>query len=193
MIIIPTTIERIDTWLKDCLASIETDHPITVVFQGEKPPANLKLAVPFVHKETGFDPGAIVWAMDNLKEDDEFFVLHDSCVVRDNLLWKVVFDGYYEESVALSKEPVMMGMFLGKYRMKIAKSLEKPIAKTKEDSVELEVDWNSEYSKLEQPILLDSNLSASHIFETRHGRENMVMSCRWLTKYKGTWKPEQAL
>lgn len=191
MIIIPTTIDRIDTWLKDCLESIETDRPVTVVFQGEKPPKGLVLSRPYVHKETGFDPGAIVWAMANLKPDEEFFVLHDSCVVHDNLLWKVLFDGYHEESVALSKQPVMMGMFLGKYRMKIASKIKPPIATTKLEAVELEQTWNNEYCSLEQPILLDSNISQSNIFEERHGRNNMVLKCRWLTKYKGTWNPNQ--
>lgn len=192
MILIPTNTSRIDTWLKDCLESLHTDHPVTVIFQGEKPVKGLKIGFNYVHKPSvGFDPGAIVWAMENLDKDDEFFVLHDSCVVKDNLLWKVVFDGYWQDSVALSKEPTFMGMFIGKYRMEIVSKLEKPIATDKETAVKLEESWNREYCKLEQPILLDSALSRSDVFETRHGRDNMVLDCRWLTKYKGTWSPGQ--
>ncbi len=191
MILIPTTTERIDTWLKDCLASLKTDHPVMVIFQGEKPAKGLKIGFDYTSKPTGYDPGAIVWAMDNLKSDDEFFVLHDSCIVKDNLLWDVIFNGYYEDSVALSKEPAMMGMFLGKYRMEIVKQLDKPIAPDKTKAVELEESWNNAYCSLEQPILLESNLTKSDVFETRHGRENMVLDCRWLTKFKGTWSPNQ--
>jgi len=192
MIIIPTNTTRIDTWLKDCLASLDTLHPVTVVFQGEKPAKGLKIGFDYVHKPTvGFDPGAIVWAMENLAKDDEFFVLHDSCIVKDNLLWKVVFDGYWQDSVALSKEPVMMGMFIGKYRMEICEQLEPPVASTKEDAVKLEESWNNAYCTVEQPILLERPLVKSDTFEHKHGRDNMVLENRWLKKYKGTWSPEQ--
>lgn len=194
MIIIPTHISRVDTWLKDCLASIKTDHQIMVVFQDEKPAKGLKIGSEYTYHTNGrFDPGGIVWAMNNLGKDDEFFILHDSCVIKDNLLWKVVFEGYFEESVALASHPTMMGMFLGKYRMPIVTQLKPPAAKDKKQAVELEETWNREYCQLEQPIALDNSLTKSTIFEERHGRKNMVLENRWLIKYKGTYDPAQLL
>ena len=192
MIIIPSHISRIDTWLKDCLESIDTKHPVMVIFQGDKPTKGLKIGFDYTHQTlNGYDPGAIVWAMNNLEKDDEFMVLHDSCVVKDNLLWKVVFDGYYEDSVALSTHPTTMGMFLGKYRMAIASQLEQPIAKDKLHGVELEESWNRDYCKLEQPVVLDNPLTISDVFIERHGRKNMVLENRWIKKYKGTWSRDQ--
>jgi len=188
MIIIPSHISRIDTWLKDCLASLDTKYKIMVVFQGDKPAKGLKIGFEYTHQDlNGYDPGGIVWAMNNLEKDAEFFILHDSCVIKDNLLFKVMFDGYYEESVALASHPTLMGMFLGKYRMPIAKQLEPPIAKDKEHAVDLEETWNREYCQLEQPIVLDNPLTESTIFEERHGRKNMILENRWIKKYKGAW------
>ena len=192
MILIPTHISRKDTWLKDCLASLKTDYPVRVIFQGDKPPSDLKIGFDYTYyRHDGYDPGAIVWAMLNLNKDDEFFVLHDSCVVKDNLLWKVVFDGYWQDSVALSKEPTFMGMFIGKYRMEIASQLRPPDAENKNHAVELETTWNDEYCKLEQPVLLDDPLIRTDVFEQRYGRNNMVLENRWIRKYKGTWSPGQ--
>lgn len=192
MIIIPTHISRVDTWLKDCLASIKTDHRVMVVFQDNKPPKGLEIGTEYTFHTNGrFDPGAIVWAMNNLEKDDEFIVLHDSCVVKDNLLWKVVFEGYREESVALATHPTMMGMFIGKYRMPIVTKLKPPVAKDKKQAVELEESWNREYCQLEQPIALDNPLTYSDVYEERHGRKNMVLENRWLIKYKGTYDPAQ--
>lgn len=192
MIIIPSHISRIDTWLKDCLASLDTKHKVMVVFQGDKPAKGLKIGFDYTHQAlNGYDPGAIVWAMNNLEKDDEFMVLHDSCVVKDNLLFKVVFEGYFEDSVALSTHPTTFGMFLGKYRMKMASQLEPPVAKDKAHGVDLEESWNREYCQLEQPIVLDNPLTTSDVFEILHGRENMILENRWIKKYKGTWKREQ--
>lgn len=188
MIIIPSHISRVDTWLKDCLNSIQTKHEVMVVFQETKPPKGLKIGFDYTfHTDGRYDPGAVVWAMNNLKPDDEFMVLHDSCVIKDNLIFDVVFKGYREETVAFSNYPVLMGMFLGKYRMQIASQLELPISKTKEESVDLEESWNKKYCELEQPILLDSYLSTSTKFEQKHGRENMVLENKYLIKYKGSY------
>jgi hypothetical protein len=192
MIIIPSHVSRIDTWLKDCLASLDTKHKVMVVFQGDKPAKGLKIGFDYTHQAlNGYDPGAVVWAINNLEKDDEFMVLHDSCVVKDNLLFKVVFEGYFEDSVALSTHPTTFGMFLGKYRTKIASQLEPPVAEDKAHGVDLEESWNREYCQLEQPIVLDNPLTTSDVFEIRHGRENMILENRWIKKYKGTWKREQ--
>lgn len=188
MIIIPTHISRVDTWLKDCLASIQTKHEVMVIFQDDKPPEGLKIGCKYdFHTDGRFDSGAVVWAINNLGKDDEFMVLHDSCVIKDNKLFDIVFNGYFEESVALSNYPVMMGMFLGKYRMKIVTQLEPPVAKDKEHSIDLEESWNQKYTRIEQPILLDSYISISNKFEERHGRNNMVLENKYLIKYKGTY------
>jgi len=162
-----------------------------VVFQDDEPAKGLEIGFDYTfHTKGRFDPGAIVWAMENCKED-EFFVLHDSCVIKDNLLWHVVFDGYAGQSVALASHPTTMGMFLGKYRTEIAKQLPQPVAKDKKEAVELEESWNRSYCQLEQPILVDNPLTSSSVFEDRHGRRNMVLENKWIIKYKGTYDPAQ--
>jgi len=187
MIIIPTNTTRIDTWLKDCLASLDTKHEVMVLFQGGKPTKGLKIGFSYVHcTAEGYIPGAIVWAMRN-KPAKEIFILHDSCIVKDNRLFDVLFNGYYEDSVALSKEPTMMGMFLGKYRMEILEQLKPPYVENKIHEVELEESWNREYCAIEQPILLGDPLVRTNVFEERHGRENQVLENKWIKKYKGTW------
>lgn len=187
MIIIPTHISRVNTWLKDCLDSIQTKHKVMVVFQGEKPAKNLKIGFDYDFNPTGqFDPGGIVWAMENCK-DEEFLLLHDSCVVKDNLIFDILFHGYRGESVALATVPVAMGMFMGKYRIDIAKKLDPPVANTKEESVDLEESWNKAYCELEYPVIIDSPLTQSDVFEEKHGRENMILENRWIKKYKGSW------
>lgn len=192
MIIIPTHISRINTWLSDCLASIDTQHQVMVLFQGEKPTKRVKIGFEYTHQElNGYDPGAVVWAMKNLQPTDEFMVLHDSCVVKDNKLFDVLFSGYYEDSVALSNHPTLMGMFLGKYRMQVALQLEPPIAKDKMHAVDLEETWNRSYCALEQPILMEQPLTTSNIFVEKHGRQNMVLGNRWIKKYKGAWSRNQ--
>lgn len=191
MIIIPTHISRKDTWLKDCLASIKTDHQTMVVFQGDKPAKGLKIGFDYTHQAlNGYDPGGIVWAYENYK-GEEFFLLHDSCIVKDNSLFDICFNGYYEDSVALATHPTTFGMFLGKYRMKIVKQLDPPIARDKEHGVDLEESWNREYCLKEYPVVLDSELTTSDVFETKHGRENMILENKWIKKYKGTWKRDQ--
>lgn len=187
MIIIPSHISRVDTWLKDCLSSIKTDHPVMVVFQGDKPTKGLKIGFDYTHQAlNGFDPGAIVWAREHC-EDEEFFVLHDSCLVKDNLLWRVVFEGYYENSVALADHPTALGMFLGKYRTEIVKQLDPPIAKDKMHAVELEIDYNKRYCEIDYPVIMNEPLSISNVFEEKFGRKNMILENRWIKKYKGTW------
>lgn len=187
MIIIPTHISRKDTWLKDCLESLDTKHKVMVLFQGEKPPKDLKIGFDYTfHSLNGYDPGAIVWARENCT-DDEFLVLHDSCVIKDNIIFDILFKGYSGNSVAFSNHPTLMGMFLGKYQTELVKQLEPPIANSKEHGVELEETWNREYCQLDYPVLLTEPLNTSDIRETKHGRENMVLENRWIKKYKGTW------
>lgn len=187
MIIIPTHISRIDTWLKDCLESLDTKHKVMVLFQGDKPPKDLKIGFDYTHHDlNGFDPGAIVWARENCT-DSEFFVLHDSCVIKDNSLFDVLFNGFSGLSVALASQPVLMGMFLGKYKTEIVKQLEPPIAKDKTHAVDLEESWNNEYCSLDYPVTLANTLTQSNTFEQKHGRENMVLENKWIKKYKGAW------
>ena len=186
MIIIPTHISRVNTWLKDCLASLDTNHQVMVLFQEKEPEA---IEIPFLyahHQLNGFDPGAIVWAREHC-EDEEFLVLHDSCVIKDNLLFDIVFNSFSGHSVAFSSHPVPMGMFLGKYKTAIVKQLDPPIAKNKEHAVELEEEWNKKYCQLDYPIIMPDPLNVSDIFEEKHGRKNMVLENRFLKKYKGTW------
>lgn len=190
MIIIPSHISRIDTWLKDCLASLDTKHPVMVVFQGDKPAKGLKIGFDYTHQAlNGYDPGALVWARENCK-DDEFFVLHDSCIIKDNLLWHVVFNGYAGQSVALATHPTIMGMFLGKYLTKIVQKLEPPVAKDKTHAVELEESYNQSYCQEDYPITVDNPLTISDVFEEKYGRKNMILENRWIKKYKGTWNRE---
>lgn len=191
MIIIPSHVSRINTWLKDCLTSLDTKHPITVVFQGNAPlkmlPYTTDLNITLTHSpHDGFDPGGIVWAREHCK-DPAFFLLHDSCVIKDNALFDICFTRFSSESVALADRPVPFGMFLGKYKTRLVKDMLPPIATSKLHAVELEETWNNAYCILDQPVILTPPLRDNDVFEEKYGRKNMVLENPWVIKYKGTW------
>lgn len=186
MIIIPTNSDRVDTWLKDCLESLETRRKV-IILSRDKPIKRHKNGFSYVcSPKYTFTSGALFYAKENL-DVDEFFILHDSCIVKDNRLWDVVFDGYAGNSVSLSSHPSPIGMFLGKYRMEVVKKLPTKIATTKEEDVTLEEEYNQAYARLDYPVTIDNPLNISDKFVTRHGRENMMLENKWMIKYKGTW------
>lgn len=187
-IIIPTHIDGL-AWLDNCLDTIKTDYEIILLFQGKEPPNTMKydyLGRTHAYQTfNGYDPWAVVYGVMN--KIDEFFVLHSSCEVKMNSLFKKCFRDHEGKSVALSSYPVLFGMFLGKYRYEIAKQLPLPIAKDKAHAVDLEVTWNNAYCALEKPVLLFDGFVDNDRFEQKFGRKNMVIENEYIKKYKGTW------
>ncbi len=194
MIIIPTHTSRVDTWLSDCLNSLNFHYLVTVLFQGEKPEEStterLLGTFPSIvvawHELNGYDPGALVYAVEEHVEDD-VFVLHDSCVIKDNSLFDLAFIKHAGKGVALSTHPTTFGMFLGKYRYDVLKDLPKPLAQNKYHGIELEESWNRLYCQADPPVVLFNDFNDKDIFETKHGRKNMVIENKYLKKYKGAW------
>lgn len=189
-IIIPTHVSRL-RWLDQCLKSIQTTYPVYVVFQGEEPDPEVcqlireKGFLPCHQELNGYDPGGIVYAMHHT-ELDEFFILHDSCIVKDNKLFDKVFHKDHK-SIALSLTPCPFGMFLGKYQRSVCEMMEIPVAHNKYHAVELEESWNREYSAKAQWELLFDDFHDQQVFEEKFGRTNMVLENKYLKKWKGSW------
>lgn len=152
-------------WLYDLLDSIETAYPVVVT------------------NHTG-------WVTDGLREAsqygfEEFVYLNESCVVKDNSLWELLFDEYAGKSVALSPRFLM---FMGKFRKEPLDKLSFPLIDGKVADVLLgEGQLMKRYMSIEPTVTPFPEFKDSPKFENRHGRKNMVLENRYLKKWKGTW------
>jgi len=163
---------RTKDWLQNCLNSFGNynKYPIIVVVNDD------------------FELGKLKWVYENT-DIDEFFLLHDTVEIKDTSLFDLAFN--YEGSFALSKQPVQMGMFLGKYRREILNKMIIPTTKTKMEAVMQECAFNQEYSILEAKMAtIFKPLVNTDVFEEKFGRNNMVLENDYIKKYKGTWSLE---
>lgn len=137
-----------------------------------------------------FELGKIRWMLEHT-DVEEFFVLHDTCEIKDISLFDLVFEKYKGKSVALSNSPAMFGMYLGKYRREVLKNMRLPRPATKLANVRYEISFNSEYAKRDpSTVLLFPNFVDNYVFEKKLGRVNMKLENKYLIKWKSTWRPE---
>lgn len=141
----------------------------------------------FEYDKGDFELGAIRHMFYNT-DIDEFLLLHDTCEIKDNKLFDIVFDQYEGKSVALANHPCIFGMYLGKYRREVLNMMYIPKAHNKIEAVEYEMTFNTEYCKLDGDVkLLDNPLHDTDVFIEKFGRKNMVLENDLLIKYKATW------
>lgn len=162
-----------EAWLKDCLESLKgSKYPVVWT------------------EEYSYELGKIRWAYEHTNFDDILFI-QDSCVIHDLKLLDMVFG--YEGSVSITNHPTLFGCYLGKYRREVLTRSKIPVVLTKAESVRQETSWTVKYAALDSTINLfdDFDVPEKHFFEQRHGRNNLVLRNEYLTKYKGTWSPEQ--
>lgn len=165
---------RTKDWLQNCLNSFGNykDYSIIVVVNDD------------------FEMGKIKWVYDNTNLD-EFFLLHDTVEIKNPDIFDAAFE--YQGSFGLSTQPVPMGSFLGKYRREVLAQMTITPTKTKLEAVLAEIDFNKKYLQLEQNYTTcDEPLHDTDVFETKFGRNNMILENTWIKKYKGCWDIEMA-
>ena len=171
ILIVVSTAPNRDCWLQDCLASI--DRPVMVV------------------KTTEWELGSIRWVHQNLSPE-RFLFLQDSVVIHDQGIFNLI-----ERVGGSSLLMPIPNCYMGVYCRSVLKQLPLPEipagtdSQRKEFSIKYEARFTREYCRVAKncpvifPELID-NLCPRR--EHRHGRINMVMENRWITKYKGTFR-----
>jgi hypothetical protein len=162
-------------WLENCLRSFNgyKDYPILVVVNDD------------------FECGKLRWVVENT-DIEEIFLLHDTVEIKDPVFFNDAFEKYEGVGVALTDEPTIYGMFLGKYRREILSKIEIPITKTKIEAVDAEMDFNKLYAENESRVVVYCpDLRNTEVFEEKFGRKNMVLENKYIKKYKATWSRDQ--
>lgn len=172
-IIIPTC-KKYKPWLDNLLKTMDTEYPIIIVYNKEGEQCLYEsLAI-----KTGIELGL-----------DEFFVLHDTCEVKNNNLFKLLFDTHYGEDVFINPQGQML---MNKYTKRTLSQLPTLIdninsIKTKWGAVLVERDIPLAIKVISNPIVMDLNFKDGNKFEMKLGRNNMVIENEYLKKYKGAW------
>ncbi len=106
----------------------------------------------------------------------EFIFLHDSVMIKNNLLFDELFA--IPGHVSLSEKFFHL---MGKYVSDDLPAI--PNVTTKEQSIANELTWFTKpFQVFKNPLPFVSSQ-----FEDRHGRRNMVLENDYLIKYKGHW------
>ena len=162
-IVIGTTVDG-QRWVDQLYASIRTDYPVV--------------------KVRAWELDCILYGAGRF---EEFVFLPQSTEVLDNDLWRVVFDQYAGSSVSLAQHPDMFGMYLGKYRSEVVRCLELPMVRDKRDAIYWEDRWTVPYLEIDPNVVVLDDLPHSDVFEEKFGRMNMVVSGKYLRRWKGSW------
>lgn len=127
-----------------------------------------------VHDEGNFELGAI---KEGKQIYDEFVYLMDTTVIKDITL----FDKLFQTPGHVFLSPSGFH-YMGKF---VSKDLpEIPEVKDKEEAIKLETSWLNKPHTVFSPELP----VISEVFETRHGRLNMVLETPFIIKFKARWK-----
>lgn len=131
-----------------------------------------------------FEMGGIKLGM---KEFDEFFLMHDTLMIKDPRVFDLCFD-LPGVSVSLGRTYFM---YLGKYLTSILQTLELPEVRKKNDAIMQEMVFNDNYRKAAGEnyveLMLDT-VKDGPVREMRYGRENLIIENEFIKKYKGYWK-----
>lgn len=148
-------------FLMDLLATLKTDYPIYICWEGLGRP------------EGSFEIGAIRKGMELF---DEFIYLHDTVEIKDNSLFEKLFDT--EGHVLLTKGCYH---YFGKYVSKDMPAL--PSVTNKQEAIHQEIRWFTKpHSIFEQELPHTTSTR-----EDKHGRINMVCENDYIKKYKATF------
>lgn len=172
-IIIPTC-KKYKPWLDNLMATLDTEYPIIVVYNKEgKQCLYEALAV-----KTGIELGI-----------EEFFVLHDTCEIKDNDFFNLIFDKLKGVTCFLNPQGQML---MNKYTLKTLKSFPTLIDNInsiheKWAAVLFERDLPLAIKQVVDPVVIDPNFVDGNNFEQKFGRNNMVIENEYIKKYKGSW------
>jgi hypothetical protein len=154
-------------WLNELLDTIHTDYPVIVTN----------------HEGWGIDG---VRKMFTHTEFDEIFFLNETMLVKDNIIWDIVFEKFKGESVAIGENYLM---WLGKYLRKHVLQTTFPVVTSKREDITLgEFEWNKQYIGQDSSFYTVGMMTDTFDkYEERHGRTNMVLENEYFIKYKATW------
>jgi len=166
-IIIPTH-ERGALFLNDLLESLQgCKYPIIIHYN--------------TNERNEFEMGAV--RIGKELEIDEFILLPDSVVIKD----QVILDMFFEQEGSVSLDLHYLS-YVGKYRLEILNQLNVPDVRTKKDAWKQEFDFHNEYCMIEAPLKLFPGFwNHTDIYEEKHGRKNLINENDYIIKYKGCW------
>jgi len=173
--IVIVTCEATKPFMDDMAANIGNYSKYPVIIHGNSPELN------------EYEMGGIKRAL--WHGFDEFFLLHDTCKIKDFSLFDIVFEKMIGWSVSISVDFLS---YLGKFKRDILEQMTLPTVLNKYDAVEAEANFLKDYCKLagKDHRVLYPDFDKNYRFEMKHGRENMVLESETLIKYKGTWHPD---
>lgn len=138
----------------------------------------------------GYELGKLQWIVENTTLD-RFLFIQDSVTVSEALYARLSdFDG----SVALLSDPRVFGCYLGVYERKILEKVGFSNIRSKREAVDAEIWWTRQYVQAagDVPVLFPELTDRSASGPINHlGRDNLVLSNEFMTKYKGTWRHDQ--
>lgn len=114
---------------------------------------------------------------------DEFILLSDSVVIKDQAILDMFFE--IEGSVSLDLNYLS---YVGKYRLEVLNQLDVPDVTTKREAWMQEFDFHSKYCNIEQPTKLFPGFwEHTDKYEDKHGRKNLINENEYIVKFKGCW------
>lgn len=142
----------------------------------------------YLNKKDEFELGAIRRVLKET-EYDEFFFMQDSCEVKNNKVFDILFKKHKGKSIAIGYKFLH---YLGKYRREFLEKISIPETLNKEASIFYESNFNKKYRELDPDfIAIGPQLRISDIFEKKCGRLNMKLENEYFIKWKGTWSVSQ--
>jgi hypothetical protein len=154
-------------WLQDCLNSLkDCKYPIIVVTNTKE----------HNHYESyGIHVG--------YKLGKEFFLMHDSCIIKDlSFLDKMAnTPGEYSFSSDFF-------MCIGKYSPKPNVNIPE-LSSSKQDAVDFESNWCKNLYITTKAPAIDVTFRDTNIFEEKHGKTRMVLENQYMKKWKNCWNP----
>lgn len=138
----------------------------------------------------GYEIGKLRWVVENTNLR-RFLFIQDSVVLTPGL-YDILSD--FEHSVALLDDPVPFGCYLGVYERWALIETGFPNIALKSEAVEAERWWTEKYLQVAggAPVLFPELSDVNAGEPVKHlGRDNLVLSNEYMTKYKGTWRPDQ--
>lgn len=136
------------------------------------------------------------WQIDGVKETfektdyDEIFFLNETMIVKDNKVWRIIFEEFKGQSVTCADK---FQMYLAKYLRSYVNRTDFPEVKSRwEDIVYGEDQWNHQYMTIDPyhvrlDPMEDVNPDIESNFEFKFGRRNMIIENKYFKKWKSAW------
>lgn len=192
--IVVVTHEGNRKFFNNLMKSLEgVKYPIYIVVNGnkDKPYYGKKIQDKyenvFVNEDDNYEIGALEIVLKNT-DLDEIFLMQDTCEVLDQSLFSTVFETLKGKSVALSVSPCPFGMYLGKYKRNILRSMTYDIPTNKNEAVEMEMTFNQQYLSLDpKVVILWLDFVDNDNIVEKFGEKRMLIENKFIKKYKGCW------